>query len=234
VFAAALGRDDERRAADVIHALNDHGLRFAVTGSLAIDLQLHAHGRPVEKRALNDIDLVIESFASIPESLAGLFLLHHVHPDATDGRTLLQLVDARRALRIDLFRELGTTLSRAGRCDDLSVLSIADLMARATALVCGRLGRGRTLDPKHAIAFRRLRGLARPELLAAAWDDHRQQVEGDIHEAEREAARLLDARPELMVPDEYSADAPPCAKCRSQGPFRPAPHEQIVEVLGYC
>ena len=215
-----------------------HGLRCALTGGLAIDAQLRAHGRSVEPRVLNDIDFVVEDFASIPGSLAASFLQHHVHPDATDGRTLLQLVDQPRAIRIDLFRELGTTLSRAARLDDetgeLRVVSVEDLVARTTALVCGHLRRGKSVDVKHATAFTRLFGLGRPEQLAEAWSDHRQQVPGTLDAASREAAVLLESHPELVVVEKYSSDAPPCECCREHGPFRPAPPDGIVEILGYC
>lgn len=188
----------------------------------------------MQKHRLNDIDVVVESFDAIPESLAGQFLQHHVHPDASDGRMLLQLVDDRRALRVDLFRGLGATLPRACSCGDLTVLSIEDLIARTTALVCGRLGRGRTLDPKHARAFRRLRGFGKREQLAAAWHDHRQQVPGHFDEATDEAERLLERHADLVLPDEYSDAVPACSRCRPHGRFQPAPVERIVDVLGYA
>jgi hypothetical protein len=113
-----LHHDDARRATEVVTAMLDHGLRCALTGGLAIDAQLRVHGRSVERRVLNDIDFVVEDFASIPGSLAAAFLQHHVHPDAINGRTLLQLVDQPRAIRIDLFHALGSTLSRAATLDD--------------------------------------------------------------------------------------------------------------------
>jgi hypothetical protein len=58
------------------------GVRCALTGGLAIAAQLGAHGRPVARRALNDIDLIVHEFSAIPESVTASFLLHHVHPDA--------------------------------------------------------------------------------------------------------------------------------------------------------
>ena len=122
-----------------------HGLRCALTGGLALAAQLRAHGRPVERRRLNDIDLVVHGFGAIPESVTGSFLLHHVHPDAIEGKTLVQLIDESTAVRVDLFRTFGNTLTRASALDDetgaLHVLSIEDLVARTTALVCGSLRR---------------------------------------------------------------------------------------------
>jgi hypothetical protein len=239
MFAALLCESDARLATEVVDALLAHGLQCALAGGLAIQAQLRAHGRPVSRRQqLNDIDLVVEGFASIPETLAGAFLQHHVHPDAGEGKMLLQLIDRRHAIRIDFFDAFGRTLSRACNLDDetgaLRVTSIEDLTARATALVCGSLQRRRTLDPKHVLSFTRLRGLGAPHLLADAWENHRQSVTGTLEEADAEAARLLERHPELIVADEYSSATPPCARCRQQGRFRPAPRDTIVEILGYC
>jgi hypothetical protein len=157
---------------------------------------------------------------------------------ATDRKTLLQLVDEARRIRVDLFVTLGSTLSRARKMGDhtgdLDMLSVEDLVARTTAFVCGRLRQGRTIDPKHATSFSGLRGLGRPEQLAAAWNDHRQQVLGSLDDASREAVRLLEAHPELVVVDEYSADVSHCKRGRAHGPFRPAPRAKIVEILRYC
>jgi hypothetical protein len=237
VFTDLLDPDDARRATEVVEAVLVHGLRCALTGGLAIDAQLRAHGQPIERRQLNDIDVVVESLTSIPQSLARSFLQHHVHPDATDGRMLLQLIDEDRRIRVDVFQALGMTLSRACRLNDetgdLDVLSVEDLVARSTALVCGRLRRSLAIDVKHVAAFKRLRGLGEPATLAAAWRDHRQQVAGTLDEASREAARLLETRTELVVVEQYSSDPVPCERCRRHGSFRPAPQNKVVEILGY-
>jgi hypothetical protein len=233
-----LNDDDARRATEVVDTLRAHGIRCALTGGLAIDTRLRQHGRPRHRRPLNDLDFVVQDFASIPESLAAAFLQHHVHADATGGRTLLQLVDGPRAIRIDLFCALGDSLSRASKLahetGDLDVLSVEDLVARTTAFVSGRLRRGETIDVKHAVAFRRLHGLGQPRVLAAAWNDHRQQVPGTLEDSSREAVRLLEAHRELIVVEEYSNTPVACGRCRAHGAFRPAPLETILEILGYC
>jgi len=138
---------------------------------------------------------------------------------------------------VDFFRTFGNTLTRAAALDDetggLRVVSVEDLAARTTALVCGSLQRRRTIDPKHARAFSRLLGLGRPRELAAAWNDHRQALPGTFEDATREAIRLLKAYPELVVVDEYSAAVMPCEQCREKGPLRPGPTDRIVQALGY-
>jgi hypothetical protein len=237
VFEDQLDRRDSRRVTDVADALLAHGLRCALTGGLAIDAQLRAHGRPSEPRPIGDIDLVVEDFASIPASVAGSFLPHHVHPDAVDGKLLLQLVDEARAVRIDVFRAFESSLARARRLNEtglIPVLSVEDLVARTTALVFGRLRRGETIDVKHAKNFGRLRGLGEPDALAAAWNDHRQQIREAFDDASHETAQLIESHPELLVIEKYSTDAPPCPRCRHHGPLRPAPLRRIVDILGYC
>jgi hypothetical protein len=238
VFSALLHEQDARRASEVAAAVLAHDLRCALAGGLAIAAQLRAHGRPAEQKRLGDIDLVVDGFDAIPTSVAASFLLNHVHPDAAEGKTLLQLIDEPHAVRVDLFRAFGNTLRRAHVLDNetgaLNVLSVEDLVARTTALVCGALRQGRRIDVKHATAFRRLRGLGEEVELAVAWNEHRQDVPGTLDEAVEETLRLLDAHPELVVVEEYSAEIVTCGRCRAHWAFQAAPACKIVEILGYC
>ena len=237
LFTALLHEDDARRATAVVRTVLAHGLPCALTGGLAIAAQLRAFGRPLGRRALNDVDLVVPSFADIPASLAASFLLNHVHPDAAEGKTLLQLIDETERLRTDLFRAFGQTLARATPIDEvtgpLPVVSVEDLMARTTAMVCGQLRQGRQVDAKHVTAFTQLRGLGRRDLLEVAWADHRQNVPGTLVDAIAETADLLRERPELIAVEEYSTAITPCDRCRPHGVFTPAAPERIVQILGY-
>ena len=213
------------------------GFRGALTGSLATEAQLRTHGRPIDRRALNDLDFIVDSFNAIPPSLADRFLIHHIHPDAPEGKMLLQLVDKESALRVDLFRAFGATLTRAGVVDEqtgrLLVLAVEDLVARSTAHVCGRLRQGRPIDVKYVRAFTRLAGLGEPPRLTAAWRDHRQELPGTLEEATREANELLLRCPDLLVRETYSAVVTACDQCQDHGPFRRAAPEVIVSILGY-
>jgi len=181
---------------------------------------------------------VIEGFVEIPAALADVFLLNHIHPHALEGKMLLQLIDPQRALRIDVFRAFGATLSRARLLDEqtrpLPVVAVEDLVARTTAHVCGRLRRGRQIDLKHVRAFTRLGGLGRSQQLDAAWQDHRQDVPGSLVEAMQEAHQLLAQHPELLVSEKYSTVVTACDRCQAYGPFQVAPPETIVDILGYC
>jgi len=238
VFSAFLKADDARRTSGVIETLLANGLRdCALTGGLAIDARLRAHGRPIQERALNDVDLVVDRFDAIPPALVDGFLLNHIHPHAPEGKTLLQVIDRANALRVDLFRAFGTTMSRATVLDDqtgsLRVVSVEDLVARTTAHVYGQLQNGLEIDPKYVRSFMRLADLGRPTESIHAWDDHRQDVRLTLKEATRSAHELLRQHPELVVPDEYATAVTPCDRCQDYGPFRLAPAQAIVDILGY-
>jgi hypothetical protein len=238
VFSAFLNANDAKRASDVVEKLLANDFRgCALTGGLAIEARLRAHGRPFHRRALNDVDLVVEGFDAIPTALADRFVLNHIHPHAFEGKTLLQVIDREGALRVDLFRAFGTTLSRARVLDEqtgpLPVLAVEDLVARTTAYVCRRFRNGLEIDSKHVRAFTRLTDLGRPKQLAEAWQDHRQDVPGTLEEATQEAHQLLGRHPELVVSEEYSTVVTACDQCQDYLPFRLAPPETIVDILGY-
>ncbi len=59
---------------------------MALTGGLAIAAHLQAHERPTVPRPLNDLDFVIDNFATIPPSVTDDFLLNHVHPSRQTAR----------------------------------------------------------------------------------------------------------------------------------------------------
>jgi hypothetical protein len=234
MFAEFLSARDAQRVSFAIEKLSAHGFRGgALAGGVAAELQLLARGLGTEQRPLNDLDFVVESFSSIPGALAGGFLVHHIHPQAQEGKTLLQLIDPEQALRIDLFRQFGATLARTERIHGLLVISLEDLVARTASLVLGHLRKGHAIDVKHARAFRRLSGLGDPAKMDAAWRDHRQSERESFHDAERDTHKLLARHPELIIREQYSTEIRTCSKCQDIGPFQRALPESIVKALGY-
>jgi hypothetical protein len=222
------------RVSVAMEKLSAHGFRDgALAGGVAAEAHLLSRGLGTEQRPLNDLDFVVESFASIPGSLAGGFLVHHIHPRAAEGKTLLQLIDPEQGLRIDFFRQFGATLTRTERLYGMTVISLEDVIARTTSLVLGHLRTGKSIDLKHARAFQRLSGLGDPVKMDAAWRDHRQLECESFRDAEHDAQELLARHPELIVREEYSTEARICAKCQDFGPFRRARPETIVKALGY-
>jgi hypothetical protein len=202
------------------------GFIGVLTGGAATEIHL-LHRRETECRRLNDLDFVVESFASIPESLAQDFLFHHVHPDAPEGKTLLQLIDQEQWLRIDLFRQFGTTLSRAeimeGPLGSLKVISLEDLVARTTSLVVGNLRRGSVIDRKHARSFLRLAGLGDPAKLEMAWGDHRQSEAASFSEAVGLGATAIRSAPRIGDSGRVFSRGDPLSAMPGQGAFSAHP-----------
>jgi hypothetical protein len=237
LFDVILSDQDASRATAVVDELLAHGFRGSLTGGLAVEAHLRVRGHQVRQRALNDVDFVVDSFASIPDSLADRFLLNHIHPFAPEGKTLIQLIDSARAVRIDVFRAVGATLLRSsplgGSTGPLDVVGLEDLEARITAHVYGALHAGRRIEAKHLQTFFDLCGLGRELVLEQAWQDHCRDLPGSLREASSEARRLLALHPELVTSEPYSAVIRPCERCQDYGRFRCAPAERIVEILGY-
>jgi hypothetical protein len=237
LFEVLLNADDASRAIAVLEHLAGHGVSFALAGSLAIEARLRALGRAFSRRKLNDIDLVVADMASLPQALAGTFLVSHVHPLAPEGKLLLQLVSAEHRLRVDVFRAFGATLSRAGRLDaqtgSLDVLAIEDVRARLIAHLCMCLRNNLVIESKYLDAFRRLDGLGDPGKLREAWNDHRQEVPGTLAEASEQALQGISERPDLIRGETYSVRTEPCERCRAHGLIVPAESVRIVEILGY-
>ena len=69
MFAATLDERDASRAASVIQKLATHECQIALTGGVAMEMLLRSNGRPSVRRPLNDLDFVVEDFATIPPLL---------------------------------------------------------------------------------------------------------------------------------------------------------------------
>lgn len=237
MFSAFLSHKDAVRVSLVLKKLSTYGFSGALTGGVAMEIHLVTQGRATKRRSLNDLDFVIESFASIPPSLAQGFLFHHVHPDAPEGKTLLQLIDQEQRLRIDLFRQYGATLARAenieGYRGPIRITSLEDLVARNVSLVTDSLQRGCPIDIKHAQSFRRLVGLGDPAKIDTAWSDHRQAEAESFQEAVALAHQLLERYSDLVIREEYSTAVTPCPRCQDVAPFQRALPDAIVGILGH-
>jgi hypothetical protein len=220
----------------VVAKLIQGGLHdFALTGSLATEIQL---GESTSGQ-LNDIDIVVRSFDAIPAALADAFLFRHIHPRAIDGKTLMQLVDADQAIRVDIFSECGSTIERShpvslGDCV-VQCVSLEDLAARAARVVLD-LASDVAVPRKHAEHFLRLAPATNPDLVEIAWREHRKH---DSPATFREAAELvrglIQSRADLLVTPEYSQDVNAiCEHCEDVAPFRRTSPQTILPILGYC
>jgi hypothetical protein len=239
-FDLFLSPIDAKRVCRVLEKLAQCDLRgFALTGSLALEAQWIRFGHAQHARALNDLDIVVESLASIPDALAKDFLVRHIHPKAPQGKMLIQLVDPEEALRIDVFRPYGATMARSQPVSfgtsSLQVVSLEDLAARAASLVMD-LERNVPVARKHAQDFQTLAQVINFDRIEAAWQDHRKSADpGTFKEAATRINDLVKSRSDLLVVPDYSQDADAaCPKCEEIGPFHLAPAPVTMSILGYC
>lgn len=236
MLAEFLNDADVHRVSRCLDMLSACGFRGALTGNLALKMRLLASGRPVERTTLNDIDLVVETFEAVPTSTVDHFLVNHVHPHAPPGKLLLQFVHRDTALRLDVFRQSGKTLSR---CHPIStgshpihVVSVEDLAARLVSIALGGFRTGQPTDPKYLSRLRDALAVSNDAWLETAWGEQRKE-EGTFAEALARIDELVAARPDLIAPDVYSTEAQDCAKCEDTPHFARASPAIIVDVLGY-
>jgi hypothetical protein len=216
---------------DLAGKLARHDIRnWALTGGLAFEIHGLNLGMRSSSRALNDLDFVTTAFSDIPETLAEDFLFRHVHPFAPPGRTLLQLIDGDNALRIDVFRACGQTMSRA-----VPMVSLEDLVARAARLLLD-LADGAAVASKHARDYLRFVESVDPAAMEAVWRDHRKpQQSATFGEAKAILQDLIPRSASLLITPEYSQDpSEVCPLCAPTGAFQLADPKLVLSLLGYC
>jgi hypothetical protein len=124
--------------------------RAAVTGSVAIDVQL-APGTP--RRRPRDLDLVAEVPDVVSPTVAEEFLVSHFHlPQSGYAKFLIQLVCPESRVRVDIFPDVAGALATAPwrTLGDLSFRMLAPrtVLEHKLALIA-RASPSRRLDEKH-------------------------------------------------------------------------------------
>jgi hypothetical protein len=240
VFERFLSTADAGRLSYTLGKLGRHDIRgWALTGGLAVEIHRLRRGCPAFVRPLNDIDFVADSFDSIPDSLAGDFLFRHIHPFDPPGKTILQFVDPESALRIDVFRAYGATLSRSSNLNlptgMIQIISLEDLAARIARLALDMAGET-PIPSKYATDFLRLAGLVDPATIETAWLDQRKPGHpGSFKEANQLLQDLIPARPDLLMTPTYSQDpAAVCSRCTNTSALRLSDPKVLLSLLGYC
>ncbi len=233
-----LTNSEADRLARAIRKLLRHDVSgWALTGGIAVELHCRIMGRPTQVRRLNDLDFITQDFAEIPASLAGGFLFNHVHPFDPPGKTLLQFIDRDTALRIDVFRAFGATMSRTIPIElaglPLRMIALEDLVARAARLTLD-LASGTPVAAKYAGDYLRLAELVEPAQVETAWQDQRKpshpQTFRDVYDR---LPGLIMARPDLLMTPGYSSDPIACPRCLPASSFRLADPQVVFSLLGY-
>jgi ClpX C4-type zinc finger protein len=220
-FDQFLSSEDVAQTRAVLKKLTRHGFRgFALTGGLAVESQLVYHGRSVRSRRFNDIDLIVETFESIPKSIAADFAVQPISASDADDQSIVQLIDRDHAVRIDVFEQPKAVLARAPEIlleEDgaLKVDSVEDLASRAASLAMS-LERGLRVPIKHVHDYQRLLDLVDPNSIEVAWQHHRTSRDPtEFRFACVRIPRLLATRRNLLVDSDCDGLAPPvCSFCQ--------------------
>jgi hypothetical protein len=87
MFAQFLSTADVERVWSVFGKLQRHDVRaWVLTGGLAIEIHRLRQGCEPSIRVLNDVDFVLRSYDSVPETLSRDFLCRHIHPVDPPGK----------------------------------------------------------------------------------------------------------------------------------------------------
>jgi hypothetical protein len=165
-------------------------------------------------------------------------MFRHVHLFDPPGKTLLQLVDADSAMRIDVFRTYGGTLSRSSELDlpmgMVRLIRLEDLIARLARLALD-LAEQVPTPAKHTVDFLRLAQLVNATAVEAAWQDHRRPTHpNSFRETSALLHTLIATRSDFLITPEYSKDSEAvCMRCVNTDGFRLADPAVLRAVLGY-
>jgi hypothetical protein len=182
---------------------------------------------------------VAPAFDSIPSTLAESFLFRHVHPSDPPGKTLMQFVDAETALRIDVFRAHGLTMSRTHAIEfptgPIRLLAREDVIAHGARLLLD-LDINIPVPGKHARDYIRISEGPPPANLEAAWEDHRKPEHPcAFRDADKLVRELISTRDKLLIRPQYSTcTGDVCPRCVPNARFPLADPAQVLSVLGYC
>jgi hypothetical protein len=213
--------------------------RWALAGGLAVEFYCLRAGILASTRPLNDIDFVTPEFDCIPTTLAGDFLLRHVHPFDPPNKTILQLVDAQTALRLDLFRVLPVIMTRTLLLEmpfgPIRLISGEDVLAHAARLLMD-LRAGVPVPVKTANDYMRLERLIQHSHVETAWQDHRKPNHPQtFRETNMIVHDLIATHRDLLITPEYSQDATQvCERCVVMETFPLADPKLVLMSLGYC
>ena len=152
---------------------------------------------------------------------------------------LLQAVEAKTQVRLDVFRAYGLEMERVARSEAgpvaFRLVSLPDLAARHARLNWDLI-EGRPVAPKYARDFLRLVELVGDEDVEPVWQEHRPGSSPEsFAETVGQLRRVIGLRPDRLVAPTYSTDVDAvCPRCEATGAFTLADPRQILALLGYC
>jgi hypothetical protein len=142
---------------------------IGLTGGVAVELHLAQAGLPPLRERIEDLDFVARRVEGTVSGIATEFLVSHYHRAGPGvSKALLQLVDPRTRLRIDIFPDLDGTLDGARPANvagvELGVLSASSILEHKLRTIAKSTAAS-PADPKHwrdAVALAALLGRTVP------------------------------------------------------------------------
>ncbi len=212
---------------------------LVLTGGLAAGWHTTRSGRRMGKRPFNDIDIVVEHISDLPQSLGDDFLVAHFHPSRGRGRILLQLVDERHRVRIDVFTPFSPSLMSRVRSARLAgiacgIVAAEDIAARLLGILYA-VTTGERVDPKYYDKFKLLSGFADMDAVRRIWQDYRKEgYSQDFEVAVDTVHRIIANSPGLLRKDSYDQDLnTTCPWCSDGNLFPVSARSRIFDILGY-
>src|SRR5262245_35118046 len=210
-----------------------------ITGSIAANWHLLRNGKRINRRQLNDLDIVVEGLSSLPSSLSEDFLINHFHPNRGRGRILIQLVDEETTTRIDVFTPTTKTLTErltyfvSGEIQ-CRIVSVEDLSAILLTII-HPVVKGESIEPKYFERFQLLSTMAEWSIMQEIWPEYRKEGQPlDFEEAAETVHRGITAHPGLLQAVHYNQDVNwICQWCSESELFPLAPRTKIYGILGY-
>ena len=187
---------------------------IALAGSVAIEVHLASRSLPRLRPVLTDVDFVATNAEVVSPSVTTAFMVSHFHrPHTGYSKFMLQLVDPKSRLRVDVFPGQADLIQRARTHDvggvRVRVLDLDAVLDHKLTVLAGA-SELRPIDPKH-------------------FDDA--QLLGRL------LGRQVGELPETVLRrEEYLTDtAVRCSRCEGSfdSAFPLAPKERIFDVLGY-
>lgn len=208
--AAEMGRLSECLTRLMPHLRQDD---VAVTGGVAIQLEMADATLERPRETIEDLDLVAASIDAVVPSATESFLVSHYHVVQPGvPKFMIQLVDPLTRIRVDVFPDLVGSLRRARALNIgnrlVPVLAPADIREHKLQTI-SKASRSNPVDPKHARDAR---------ALGALFD-----------------RAVPDVAPDCLVEDIYAVEEQ-CRRCElSLSPSFPlAPKAQIGRLLGWA
>jgi len=211
----ALSSADIDRLSGCLDRLNPHAQmdNLAMTGGVAMQLGLAVLGRQGSRKEVADLDLVAACIGAVRPGVVEQLLVSHYHVVQPGvPKFMIQLVDPKSRIRIDVFPDLVGSVTDAGPTQvgahTILVLPLERIFEHKVQAL-SRASRSSPIDPKHV---------------------HDAHVLGEVLVRQPPVVSA-----EALATDVYGIDDWLCERCElSRHPDWPlAPKDEIFELLGW-